>query len=96
MTLDGQAWLKEGKTIGTAYVGIVQNLAHSDRAAVYRHGGDPNGEITAEHHLAQGNKWDAGQGSRGGRQERDGAADVRALLLAAQQHRRQNTESNEG
>jgi hypothetical protein len=59
VTLDGQAWLKEGKTIGTAYVGIVQNLAHSDRAAVYRHGGDPSGEITAEHHLAQGNKWDA-------------------------------------
>ena len=59
VTLDGQAWLKEGKTIGTAYVGIVQNLAHSDRAAVYRHGGDANGEITAEHHLAQGNKWDA-------------------------------------
>ena len=32
---------------------------HSDRGAVYRHGGDPNGEITAEHHTAQGNKRDA-------------------------------------
>ena len=60
VTLDGEAWLKKDKTIGgTAYIGIVQNLVHSDRGAVYRHGGDPNGEITAEHHTAQGNKRDA-------------------------------------
>jgi hypothetical protein len=60
VTLDGKAWLKEGKTLGTsAYLGIVQNLVNSDRAAVYRHGGDPNGEITAEHHSAESNKWDA-------------------------------------
>ena len=59
VTLDGKAWLKEGKTIGSAYVGIVQNLVHSDRVGQYRHGGDPNGEITAEQHSAQGTKWDA-------------------------------------
>jgi hypothetical protein len=60
VTLDGEAWLKDGKTLGgTAYIGIVQNLVHSDRGAVYRHGGDPAGEITAEHHTAQGNKRDA-------------------------------------
>jgi hypothetical protein len=60
VALDGEAWLKKDKTIGgTAYIGIVQNLVHSDRGAVYRHGGDPAGEITAEHHTAQGNKRDA-------------------------------------
>jgi hypothetical protein len=60
VTLDGEAWLKQDKTLGgTAYIGIVQNLVHSDRGAVYRHGGDPAGEITAEHHTAQGNKRDA-------------------------------------
>ncbi len=60
VALDGEAWLKKDKTLGTtAYIGIVQNLVHSDRGAVYRHGGDPNGEITAEHHTAEGNKRDA-------------------------------------
>ncbi len=60
VALDGEAWLKKDKALGgTAYIGIVQNLVHSDRGAVYRHGGDPSGEITAEHHTAEGNKRDA-------------------------------------
>ncbi len=59
VTIDGKVWLKDDKTIGSAYVGIVQNLASSDRIGVYKHGGDPNGEITSESHDAQKNKWDA-------------------------------------
>jgi hypothetical protein len=59
VTIDGKAWLKEGKTIGSAYVGIIQNLVSSDRVTVYRHGGNANGEITKESHDAQGKKWDA-------------------------------------
>ncbi len=60
VTLDGEAWLKDGKELGaSAYFGVVQNLVHSDRATVYRHGGDPNGEVVAELHNAEGNKWDA-------------------------------------
>jgi hypothetical protein len=60
VTLQGEAWLKDGKTLGgSAYLGIIQNLASSDRGTVYRHGGDPNGEIVAEPHEAEKNKWDS-------------------------------------
>ena len=44
VVMEGEAWLKEGKELGTsAYFGVVQNLVHSDRGTVYRHGGDPAG-----------------------------------------------------
>ncbi len=60
VTLDGEAWLQDGKQLGTsAYFGVVQNLASSNRGAQYRHGGDPNGEIVAEPHSGEANKWDA-------------------------------------
>jgi hypothetical protein len=59
VTIDGEAWLQKDKTIGSAYFGVIQNLTRSDRAAQYRHGGDPNGEIVAEPHEAEANKWDA-------------------------------------
>jgi hypothetical protein len=58
--LDGQAWVKDGKELGgSAYLGVIQNLVSSDRATVYRHGGDPNGDIVAEIHRGEANKWDA-------------------------------------
>ena len=60
VTLDGSAWLKKDRELGTsAYIGIVQNLVYSVRGAVYRHGGDPAGEIIAEHMSRESNKWDA-------------------------------------
>jgi hypothetical protein len=59
VTIDGEAWLQKDKTIGSAYFGVIQNLTRSDRAAQYRHGGDPSGEIVAEPHEAEANKWDA-------------------------------------
>jgi hypothetical protein len=60
VTLDGEAWLKEGKQLGTtAYFGVIQNLASSNRGAQYRHGGDPTGDIVAEPHSGEANKWDA-------------------------------------
>ena len=60
VTLDGAAWLKKDRELGTsAYIGVVQNLVSSMRGAVYRHGGDPAGEIVAEHVSGQANKRDA-------------------------------------
>ena len=60
VTLDGAAWLKKDRELGTsAYIGVVQNLVSSVRGAVYRHGGDPTGEIVAEHVTGQANKRDA-------------------------------------
>jgi hypothetical protein len=60
VTLDGDAWLQDGKTLDTsAYFGVVQNLVSSNRGAQYRHGGDPAGEIVAEPHSGEKNKWDA-------------------------------------
>jgi hypothetical protein len=57
---EGSAWVKEGKTLeGTAYLGWIQNLASSDRAAVYRRGGVPDGEITSEEHEGRSKRWDA-------------------------------------
>ena len=85
VTLDGAAWLKKDRELGTsAYIGVVQNLVSSVRGAVYRHGGDPTGEIVAEHVAGQANKRDAVSDP----QQQHAAADVRALLLAAGQHRR--------
>ncbi len=60
VTMDGSAWLKQDRELGsTAYIGIVQNLVSSTRGAVYRHGGDPAGEITATHLTGNANKWDS-------------------------------------
>jgi hypothetical protein len=60
VTMDGSAWLKKDRELGsTAYIGIVQNLVSSTRGAVYRHGGDPAGEITATHLTGNANKWDS-------------------------------------
>ncbi len=60
VTLDGEAWLLDGKQLGTsAYFGVIQNLVSSNRGAQYRHGGDPNGEIVAEPHSGEASKWDA-------------------------------------
>jgi len=60
VTLDGEAWLQDGKTLDqSAYFGVIQNLVTSNRGAQYRHGGDPNGEIVAEPHSGEAGKWDA-------------------------------------
>ncbi len=60
VVMEGEAWLKDGKQLGTAaYLGLIQNLVSSDRAAVYRHGGDPSGDIVSESHDAEKNKWDS-------------------------------------
>ena len=50
VTMDGSAWLKKDRELGTtAYIGDrpEPRVARS-RGAVYRHGGDPAGEITAD------------------------------------------------
>jgi hypothetical protein len=60
VTIDGEAWLQDGKTLEqSAYFGVIQNLVTSNRGAQYRHGGDPNGEIVAEPHSGEAGKWDA-------------------------------------
>ena len=91
VTIDGKVWLKEDKTIGSAYVGIVQNLASSDRIGVYKHGGDPNGEITAESHDAQRNKWDAVNDPGRGRGQDGGRRPFPPFYWPPGQHRRRRT-----
>jgi len=60
VTLDGEAWLQDGKTLEqSAYFGVIQNLVSSNRGAQYRHGGDPAGDIVAEPHSGETGKWDA-------------------------------------
>jgi hypothetical protein len=60
VAFSGKVWLQDDKKLdGTAYVGYVQNLVHSDRGAVYRRGGDPAGEIVGEDHTGVSNRWDA-------------------------------------
>lgn len=60
VTLDGEAWLQDGKTLDqSAYFGVIQNLVSSNRGAQYRHGGDPAGDIVAEPHSGEAGKWDA-------------------------------------
>jgi hypothetical protein len=56
----GKVWINEDKTLeGTGQVGYVQNLVHSDRGAVYRRGGAPDGEVVGEDHTGMSNRWDA-------------------------------------
>jgi hypothetical protein len=60
VSFSGSVWVNDDKTLGgTAYLGYVQNLAHSDRGAVYRRGGDPAGEVIGEDHTGLSNRWDA-------------------------------------
>jgi len=60
VTFSGKVWLDDDKKLdGTAYVGYIQNLVHSDRGAVYRRGGDPSGEVVGEDHTGMSNRWDA-------------------------------------
>jgi hypothetical protein len=60
VTFSAKAWLNDDKKLdGTAYLGYIQNLAHSDRGAVYRRGGDPAGEVVGEDHTGMSNRWDA-------------------------------------
>jgi hypothetical protein len=55
-----KVWRNDDKKLEqSAYVGYVQNLAQSDRGAVYRRGGDPAGEIVSEDHTGLSNRWDA-------------------------------------
>jgi hypothetical protein len=55
-----KVWLQEGKTLGGSQnFGFVQNLAGSTRGAIWRRGGDPAGEITADKREAQGKAYDA-------------------------------------
>ena len=60
VTFSGKVWVNDDKTLeGTAQVGYVQNLVHSDRGAIYRRGGDPAGEIVEDSHTGMSNRWDA-------------------------------------
>ena len=60
VTFDAEVWLKEDKKLeGSAYLGWVQNLAASNRGAVYRRGGDPAGEIVGEDYEGRSKRWDA-------------------------------------
>jgi hypothetical protein len=55
-----KVWLNDDKKLGaSANLGYIQNLAKSDRGAVYRRGGDPAGEVVAEDHTGLSNRWDA-------------------------------------
>ena len=55
-----KVWLQEGKTLGGSQnFGFVQNLVTSTRGAVWRRGGDPAGEITANQREGQGKAYDA-------------------------------------
>ena len=75
----------------SAYIGVVQNLVHSDRARSTATVATPTGEITAEHHTAEGNKSDARVGPD---QDPVAAGHVRALLLEAGHDRRHDVEGN--
>jgi hypothetical protein len=56
-----KVWVKEDKTLEgqPSVVGYVQNLVHSNRGAIYRRGGKPDGEIVADERTAMSNRWDA-------------------------------------
>jgi hypothetical protein len=57
---EAKVWLNDDKTLeGSQNFGFVQNLVNSNRGTVYRRGGDPAGEITAEPHEGHGKAWDA-------------------------------------
>jgi hypothetical protein len=60
VAFSGSVWLNDDKTLEqSANVGYIQNLANSDRGAVYRRGGTPDGDVVAEDHTGLSNKWDA-------------------------------------
>jgi hypothetical protein len=60
VTFSGSVWLNDDKTLDqSANVGYIQNLANSDRGAVYRRGGTSDGEVVSEDHSGLSNKWDA-------------------------------------
>ena len=53
-------WLQEGKTLGGSQnFGFVQNLVKSTRGAVWRRGGEPDGEVTKNWRSGQGKAYDA-------------------------------------
>ena len=55
-----KVWLKEGKELGGSQnFGFVQNLVTSTRGAVWRRGGDPGGEITANEREGRSKAYDA-------------------------------------
>jgi hypothetical protein len=55
-----KVWLKEGKTLGGSQnFGFVQNLVTSTRGAVWRRGGDPGGEVTANEREGRSKAYDA-------------------------------------
>jgi hypothetical protein len=60
VTFSGSVSINDDKTLGTtAYLGYIQNLAHSDRGAVYRRGGTADGEVVGEDHTGMSGRWDA-------------------------------------
>jgi len=55
-----KVWLKENKTLGGSQnFGFVQNLVSSTRGAVWRRGGEPDGEVTKNWRSGQGKAYDA-------------------------------------
>ena len=55
-----KVWLQEGKTLGGSQnFGFVQNLVTTTRGAVWRRGGEPDGEVTKNWRSAQGKAYDA-------------------------------------
>ena len=55
-----KVWLQEGKTLGGSQnFGFVQNLVTSTRGAVWRRGGEPDGEVTKNWRSGQGKAYDA-------------------------------------
>jgi hypothetical protein len=56
----GKVWLQEGKTLGGSQnFGFVQNLVTSTRGAVWRLGGEQDGEVTKNWRSGQGKAYDA-------------------------------------
>ena len=55
-----KVWLQEGKTLGGSQnFGFVQNLVTSTRGAVWRRGGEPDGDVTKNWRSGQGKAYDA-------------------------------------
>src|SRR5689334_20656359 len=55
-----KVWLNEGKTLeGSQNFGFVQNLVSSTRGAVWRRGGDPDGDVVKNWREGQGKAYDA-------------------------------------
>jgi hypothetical protein len=61
VTFSAKVWVGKDKTVEgqPTVVGYVQNLVHSNRGAVYRRGGRPDGEVVADEHTGMSNRWDA-------------------------------------